>query len=185
MRGAANTPHRLVASAHNNWYFSGYLTKWPLTTLQALEGEALRLKNKAFLLPSIPRPPSCPAVRPVQPRAAYPLAEGDPKGALAGVRNGSRATWGDEHRARSPRRGEAEGLGVRLGEAGARNVAPARVGGTTEVGTRGTLLAQAPHAGRRETGVFFSVVFVGREKGRANRRSNCPQQNKKTRSNTT
>ena len=119
------------------------------------------------------------------PRPAYPLAEGDPKGALAGVRNGSRATWGDEHRARSPRRGEAEGLGVRLGEARAHGVAPARVGGTTEVGTRRTLLAQAPHAGGREAGVFFSVVFVGREKGRANRRSNCPQQNKKTRSNTT
>ena len=45
---------------------------------------------------------------------------------------------------------EAEGLGVRLGEARAHGVAPARVGETTEVGTRRTLLAQAPHAGGRD-----------------------------------
>ena len=172
--GATTAKPRTAPEGESLW------TNFGLTSWQAPSGAGMEV-------PAWPsgRRSGATTEDPARPRAAYPLAEGDPKGALAGVRNGSRATWVDEHRARSPRRGEAEGLGVRLGEARAHGVAPARVGGTTEVGTRRTLLAQAPHAGGREAGVFFSVVFVGREKGRANRRSNCPQQNKKTRSNTT
>ena len=97
---------------------------------------------------------------PARPRTAYPLAEGDPKGALAGVRNGSRATWVDEPRASSPRVStdrrsppkavarvvRGSGRGGRWAGRELANAAPD--GGNEREGREGDLSRKGPHRAR-------------------------------------
>ena len=81
--------------------------------------------------------------------------------------NGSRATWVDEHRARSPLGGKRTWRALGWARAGQRRRARPRGGTTKEGQMRGQLSHGSPsRAGADEGFVFFSLCrFLAREKG--------------------